>query len=273
MTEYSYRIAGQMVVLRQDWDEPPAAFSPFSCAVGSPDFTAELYRKMQPGRAWYGLEYRCAQPKIGHVLTSPRFPSVRLDADADWTHAVIEGCEGAQDGVMEVFLAAFYSLFARRGGLLAHASLVRYRDESVLFTAASGVGKTTQAELWRDFAGAEILNGDKALLTVEDGRCTAWGCPWRGSSPYVGNAHAPLKAVVVLEQAGENRIARLGEAQAMTQFFPHVFFPSWDRRSTEGVTASLDTVLRSVPVYLLSCRPDKEAVECTRAALWGEEKR
>lgn len=274
MTEHMYRIAGQTVCLRQDWEEPYALFSAFALGGAcEPDFTVELYWGARPGRAWYGLSYQARKPEESrHIFTSRQFPAVRLEASENWSVARIEDCQNAHDGVMEVFLAAFYSFLSRRGGLLVHASLVKYRGESVLFTAASGVGKTTQAELWRNYMGAEILNGDKAVLTAENEGFTAWGTPWCGSSPYASAASAPLKAIVVLEQAKENRIERLGTMQAVTQFFPNVFFPSWDRSCTESVAASLDAVLRSVPIYLLSCRPDEEAVVCTQAAIWGEEK-
>lgn len=273
MIEQNYQIAGRIVTLRQDWDEPLKPFAGFVCEDRRPaDFTAELYAGAQPGRPWYGVEYRRLEPARTHVFTSRQFPAVRLTADPDWTRVTVEGCRDALEGVMEVFLAAFYSLLARTGGLLVHASLVKYRDEALLFTAASGVGKTTQAELWLRYRNARILNGDKAILCPGPDGCVAWGSPWRGSSSYVCNECAPLKAVVVLEQAGENRLVRLDENQAMARFFPHVFYPSWDRSCTEGVLASLSDVLRRTPTYLLACRPDREAVELTHRVVWEEGK-
>ena len=58
----------------------------------------------------------------------------------------------------------------------------------------------TQAELWRDFQGALIVNGDACLLRrMEDG-WHAFGTPVHGSSPYCENREAPLSALVVLKQ-------------------------------------------------------------------------
>ena len=53
--------------------------------------------------------------------------------------------------------------------LVFHASYVGCDGGAMLFTAPSGTGKSTQAELWRVHRGARVLNGDKAAVrsTVE----------------------------------------------------------------------------------------------------------
>ncbi len=101
-----------------------------------------------------------------------------------------------------------------------------------MFVGRSGIGKTTQARLWEQFRGAEIINGDKVFLTLdEDGRgVTAHGSPWCGSSPYKLNRATPLRGIVVLDQAPENSIRRLSEHEIMTQYVSHIFLPMWDAR-------------------------------------------
>ena len=56
-----------------------------------------------------------------------------------------------------------------KGVLHLHSSFVLYKDKALVFTAPSGIGKTTQAELWRDFQGALIVNGGR-LSPPADGR-------------------------------------------------------------------------------------------------------
>ena len=57
-----------------------------------------------------------------------------------------------------------------------HSSYIIYHDKAILFTGPSGIGKTTQAELWRDYQGAEIINGDVTLIRKWDGRYCAFWC-------------------------------------------------------------------------------------------------
>ena len=140
----------------------------------------------------------------------------------------------------------------------------------MIFTASSGTGKTTQAELWEKYKNAEILNGDKAVLDCSETGCMLWGTPWKGSSSYAVNEKVPLKAIVVLAQGSKNEIRRLEGDEAVSAFFSHVFFPSWNRLCVTEVMNSLDVLVRQVPVYFLSCLPDKEAVELACRTVWGE---
>jgi hypothetical protein len=66
--------------------------------------------------------------------------------------------------------------------LLMHASYIDADGEAILFTAPCGTGKSTQAELWRKFAGATVINGDKAGVSFVDGRLCACGVPFCGTS-------------------------------------------------------------------------------------------
>lgn len=55
-------------------------------------------------------------------------------------------------------------LLLSRQGLLLHASFIRWQDRGILFSAPSGTGKSTQADLWVRHRGAEVINGDRAAL-------------------------------------------------------------------------------------------------------------
>ena len=97
-----------------------------------------------------------------------------------------------------------------------HSSYIIYHDKAILFTGPSGIGKTTQAELWRDYQGAEIINGDVTLIRKWDGRYCAFGAPIHGSSPYCENKSAPIEALIVLQQGTENQIEVLNHFEALS---------------------------------------------------------
>ena len=175
-----------------------------------------------------------------------------------------------RESFLELFMAGFYSYISRFETLLLHASSVVYRDESLVFVAPSGTGKTTQAELWNLYRDAMILNGDKVFLKKESDGIHAWGSPWKGSSPYACNSSAPVKAIIVLEQGKENHIRKLTGIEAMSRFVPHVFFPQWDEKCELGVLKFLDDVMKETDIYLLSCLPEESAVELVEQTIWPE---
>ena len=168
---------------------------------------------------------------------------------------------------LELLMVGFYSYMSLKDTILTHASAVECEGKGIVFTAASGVGKTTQAELWAKYKNAKILNGDKVFLKQEKDKIHAWGSPWKGSSSYARNESAKLRAIVVLEQAEENSIQKLEGLDMLEYVVPHVFFPSWDTNCEQAVLTFLDKVLEETEVYLLKCRPDEEAVELLAATI------
>lgn len=269
INQHYYNIAGQKVLVQQDWAEEIPMFEGFrGDEAEKTDFTAEIYYGRRIFEKCYGVEY-CSTEESGCVFASSSHPEIRMIIKADGTHAVIEGGQHGTDGVMELFLTAFYSFLSKKGGVLVHASLVCFREETLMFVGDSGIGKTTQAELWKKYLGAEILNGDKVLLMKTEEGCEAWGSPWKGSSQYAENKKALLKAIVLLSQAKKNEIKKLTQLEIHAHFFQHVFFPLWDRVCTEEVMKTLDDCLWKIPVFRLSCLPDQEAVEITCREIWG----
>ena len=172
--------------------------------------------------------------------------------------------------ILNMLMAAFLPVVARNNGLLFHASLVEYEGRAVAFTASSGTGKSTQADLWHEHLGAEIMNGDRAFVRRFDDEWRAYGSPWAGSSPYIKNVKAPLAGIVVLKQAPENRVRRLNAAEVMTYLYNNVRYPFWDEEATAASLETLDALIREIPIFLLECRPDEEAVRITRDAIFGE---
>ena len=150
--------------------------------------------------------------------------------------------------------------------LIFHASYIDWNDKGILFTAPSGTGKSTQAELWRRHRGAEVLNGDKAGVRL-DGAPTVHGVPFSGTSGICRNVSLPLRAVVVLSQAPENAIRRLPPSQAVAALCPNVFADSAVGEEWGTALHLLLDLTASVPVYALACTPDERAVETLEQAM------
>ncbi len=99
--------------------------------------------------------------------------------------------------------------------IVMHGSVVAYRDSAYMFTAKSGVGKTTHSKLWiSNVDGAYILNGDKPFISTKE-NIVAWGTPWCGSERYNKNRGVQLKAICLLERAEKNSITEMSFEDAL----------------------------------------------------------
>lgn len=161
-------------------------------------------------------------------------------------------------------------LLALRGKVLLHAAYICHHGKGVLFTAPSGTGKSTQAELWRVHRpGTQVINGDRAVFAVEGGIPTAHGFPFCGSSGITHNISSPLRAIVVLRQGEKNRLERLSGARAATLLLSQSMLPVWDAQATQRVINTVTQVVEYCPIYLYHCRPDLSAVDLLWKVIFG----
>ena len=159
----------------------------------------------------------------------------------------------------------------RQQALILHASFIKWRKKGILFSAPSSTGKSTQADLWQKYLGAEIINGDRAGIRKKDGVWRAYGLPYAGSSKIYRNESATLSAIVVLEQAEENCICPLGKTEAVARLLPEFSLHRWNATFMNEAMDLIAEIVEDVPVYLLKCRPDKQAVEILRETIEKEE--
>lgn len=152
-------------------------------------------------------------------------------------------------------------------GISVHSAAIDCNGSGLIFSAPSGTGKSTQANLWRRHAGAVVLNGDRPALRTVDDTVYVYGTPWSGSSPDSRNAKAPLKAIIMLQQADKNVIRELTKPEAVEYLLPRCFLPFGVESLLEKAIANTETIINKTPVFHLKCRPDAEAVTITRACL------
>lgn len=169
-------------------------------------------------------------------------------------------------------LIGLETLLLSRDSLLLHASFIRFQGKGILFSAPSGTGKSTQADLWVKYENAEIINGDRAGMRRMEGGWEAFGLPVSGSSYIYRNDSAPVSAVIALRQGRKNNIRKLNPIEAMTFFYPETIVHQWDKCFTEKVVNLLLKLLEEVPVYLLECLPDEGAVRLVKETIMGTPK-
>lgn len=151
-------------------------------------------------------------------------------------------------------------LIAMRGGFVFHCSYIQVAGKAVLFTAPSGTGKSTQADLWNSLRGAPIHNGDRSVVRWENGKAYACGIPFAGSSRICENVTLPLAAVVYLRQAPQTTIRRLRGAESFRRMWEGCSVNTWDRADVDRISETVTQVLSVVPVFELACTPDESAI-------------
>ncbi len=151
--------------------------------------------------------------------------------------------------------------------LLFHSSFIEYEGKGIIFTAESGVGKSTQAALWEKYMGAFVVNGDKSGVTVDEKGVYVHGVPFCGTSGICHKARLPLGAIVLLEQSAENRAERLTGFEAVRGLMKNLLLDYLAPGETNRTVALLGEMLSSVPVYRLRCTPDEGAVRALLQAM------
>lgn len=182
-----------------------------------------------------------------------------LISDKKWKDIIIfNGIDNKQNSLL--ILRAFCSYIVQHHIIQLHSSLISTNNRGLMFLGPSGIGKTTQAELWNKYRDALIINGDIVFVQETEDAFLGWGTPWHGSSPYCENTSVPVHAMIVLKQAPENSIRELTGFEKVSEVSNSVFYPRWLENGMELCLETLDHLLSKIPVYELSCRPDEDAV-------------
>ncbi len=229
-----------------------------SCSCQGVTIEASTYVRLPSGK---GLVYHRLFPGEDPVVLVEDAPGETL----------VQYLPRGERWVRETFglmnLLGLDDLLLRHDRLMLHSSFISWQGQGILFSAPSGTGKSTQAELWEKYQNARIINGDRAVLSRSDSLWYAHGLPFAGSSRIYQKESAPLALLVCLSQGKENTLDRLSPLDALRRLLPEVNLRRWDEDSVTKATGLLMELVTGVPVYHLSCRPEVEATNIVRALL------
>lgn len=218
---------------------------------------------------WYGPEYY-DNKRIFHCTADTRTPFAVTEflPGGDVEISVLPAYLSWFSGSSGIFnRIGMETMLLQHNGLLLHASLIKYAGCGIAFAGASGVGKSTQADLWEKHLDGEILNGDRAALRLTEAGWMAYGFPYAGTSGIYRQGQAPLKAIVVLGQSEENSLRKLSPTEGFVKLYPELSIPRWDREHGKNAAELCIRLLEDMPVYLLECRPEESAVQLLKKGL------
>lgn len=144
--------------------------------------------------------------------------------------------------------------------VLFHGSCLTIDGRGVLFTAASGTGKSTHSRLWRQEFGdrVKMVNDDKPFLHVRDDGVTVYGTPWQGKHGLGENTSAPLETIMYVNRGEENRVVSVSPRELYPLLLQQTYTP--DDPAAMALTLGLvDKLSQATKLRKLYCNMDPEA--------------
>lgn len=177
-------------------------------------------------------------------------------------------CRRAAPGVTRSQLEnfAFSTAFNRRaipfGTMLVHSSALIFDGGAYLFSADSGVGKSFHTRLWlQAFGGAvHIMNDDKPVVRLYDGKAVAYGTPFDGGSGIALNESFPLRAIVFIERGEQNSVRVPSNREVLQKLYfqtAHIV----SAKTAESMLENFDKLLSLTKFYVLTCNMDISAAQ------------
>lgn len=168
--------------------------------------------------------------------------------------------EKAQRTSAELFrLIDLFSSLLFYDAFLIHGAAVELGGKAYIFSGRSGIGKSTQAELWRKFNGAKILNGDRVILRKIKNEWKAFGVPMCGSSDICECFSLPVGALIFLDQGSENRVSVPDSFERLKCLLPQVGFSPSDDLMRQKFDILAGELASQVRMIKYRCTADESA--------------
>ncbi|HTZ10985.1 MAG TPA: radical SAM protein [Candidatus Margulisiibacteriota bacterium] len=154
-------------------------------------------------------------------------------------------------------------ILADRQGCFLHSCGVNFKGKGLLFVGHSNAGKSTMAKMLK--GKAEILCDDRIIVRRAKSGFKIYGTWHHGDVPDVSAGSAPLRAIIFLCKAEENRLIRLEEKKEITKRIlsclirPLVTVDWWDK-----TLLVVNAIVRDIPCYVLRFDKSGKALDLLR---------
>jgi len=205
-------------------------------------------------------------------------PALRISASEDDLRRANAGQVGEPEAELYAMTITLNELLPSLDRLMMHGVAIECDGKGFIFTAESGVGKSTHAQLWQNYLGEGrvlVINGDKPILWFrEDGEILVCGTPWNGKENLDENRCLPLHGICLLKRLaecpGENipSITQASREDAFEFLLHQIFLPTNSEAQLKTFRL-IEKLYENVPVYHLVTDMSREGVMISSGCLLG----
>lgn len=260
-------------------------FRPFLEKHKKPDYTLE-YRDttelddLQGELLYSGIEYDVIQKKNDEIVRIFKDPvknnfiyaySKMMPFEENVKIYYLKGNEQYFDNLNNSFFhSGWEQILLWKKRMILHAALVDTEYGGILFSGRSGVGKSTQADLWIEKENAKLINGDRPILYRSADEWLGSGSPYAGSSECYVNASVPVRALFFLEQGEQTSLQRLNLTETVKKVYENCTVYAWNKEFVDRIFTLIIELVKEIPAYRLVNKADHESVEIVKQELQKE---
>ena len=148
------------VIIKSDYIFEDDIWNKFAVIEDSEREKANIVIKAGRGKRYYGRKFIKLKSNDYMLLISNDGEAI---VNSEWSMIYIVNYRNFEQ-IKNIVIDVFNVWITRRKMLLFHSSIIKFWNQGIMFLGPSGIGKTTQAELWKKYRDALIINGDVVLV-------------------------------------------------------------------------------------------------------------
>lgn len=194
----------------------------------------------------------------------------QMDQSGENVHLFYEEADKnlLQDDLFRLLGNIFFYRIQQFKHFALHSSSIIYRGKAWLFSAQTGIGKTTHTNLWHDVPDVKFFNGDINLIKEnENGDYIITGLPWCGTSGVVSTGEYPLGGIIFIKRGEKDHTEDITDEEKITTLLHRLISPMWKPNMVDLNLNFATKVSQKVLVCDLFCTMNKTAMEVMKAKI------
>ncbi len=205
-----------------------------------------------------------------YTLNKNKEVLVCVESSFDYTKVIVRIAKITRQIRMMEYIATglvFFEIAMKEGLFPLHASAIAYQNQAILFSAPSGVGKSTQAMLWQQEEAIRFINDDKPLIELSN-PIQIHGSPWCGKTMLQSNTSYPLTCILFIVQDNKDFVEEMTANEKIIHLIKNTH-RSDNPVLQQAFLNKVDQLIANARIARLHCTPTKNAVQVVKEYLYG----